>query len=48
VPIIGRETERRGREAGGQASADGALLTSQLLEEETMSLLFDEGEMKRR
>jgi hypothetical protein len=48
VPIIGRETERRGREAGSQASADGALLTSQLLEEETMSLLFDEGEMKRR
>jgi hypothetical protein len=48
VPLIGQETEQRGREAGGQALLDGAPLIYRLLEEETMRCPFDEGGMKRR
>jgi hypothetical protein len=48
VPFIGREIEWRGREAGSQAMPGGALLTHQLLEEETTRRPFDEWEMKRR
>jgi hypothetical protein len=48
VPFIGRETERRGWEAGGHAAAGAAPLICRLLEEDTTRWPFDEGEMKRR